>query len=91
MCNVAALLAVQTVQAQPPENGQSVQSFQDEIAYVRMRDAYASATFAREATFLISATLRSADWEDKKFQCSRFFGHDIHEPTDKSHTVLVKP
>jgi hypothetical protein len=51
-----------------------------------MRDAYASAIFACEATFFISATLRPADWERKKLSCSRFFGHDIREATDKSHT-----
>ena len=32
---------------------------------VRMSDAYANATFAREATFFIFATLRPADWERK--------------------------
>ena len=32
MCRAAALLAVRTVQTQPTENGQSVQSFQGDIA-----------------------------------------------------------
>ena len=48
----------------------------------------ASATFAREATLFISAKLRSTDWERKTFACSRFFGHDIDEATDKSHTNI---
>jgi hypothetical protein len=39
-----------------------------------------------EATFFISATLRPADWERKKFSCARFFCHDTGEATDKSHT-----
>jgi hypothetical protein len=31
MCSAAVFLAVQTVQAQSPENGKSVQNFQDDI------------------------------------------------------------
>jgi len=43
MCSAAALLAVQTVQAQPPENGQSGQSSQGDIAYVKMSNTRSSA------------------------------------------------
>ena len=60
-----------------------------------MRDAYASATFAREATFFhfCDAAARGLGKEKNVISLffghdiiSLFFGHDIDEATDKSHT-----
>ena len=68
MCSASALLAVETVQAQPPEIVQSGQSSQGDIAYVKMSHAYASRTFAREATFFIRA---AAGWGQEEILCSR--------------------
>jgi hypothetical protein len=45
------LLAVQTVQAYPLENGQTGQSSQGNIAHVNISNAYTSRMFAGEATF----------------------------------------
>jgi len=66
--SAAALLAVQAVQVQPPEKELNGQSSQGDITYVKMSHAYASRTFAREATFFIRA---AAGWGQEEISCSR--------------------